>query len=100
MKKTGKFASWKLNGKPLKREKIRKKLDAINRQIANAREELDSINAAWKSEKEIVDTIQNIKKEIEELEIIADKAERESPILKKLQKSVMAKSKKKKPCSK
>ena len=39
---------------------------------------MDSINAAWKSEKEIVDTIQNIKKEIEELELLADKAERES----------------------
>ncbi|MEL6844427.1 MAG: AAA family ATPase, partial [Bacteroidota bacterium] len=34
--------------------------------------------AAWKSEKEIVDNIQNIKKTIEELELEADKAERES----------------------
>ena len=62
----------------IKREKNNKKLDGINKQIANARQELASISAAWKSEKEIVDTIQNIKKEIEELEMLADKAERES----------------------
>jgi ATP-dependent Clp protease ATP-binding subunit ClpB len=62
----------------IKREKNNKKLDTINKQIANAKEELASISAAWKSEKEIVDTIQNIKKDIEELEMLADKAERDS----------------------
>lgn len=62
----------------IKREKNNKKLDDINKQIANAKEELASISAAWKSEKEIVDTIQNIKKEIEELDMQASKAERES----------------------
>ncbi len=62
----------------IKREKDKKKLKAINEQIANSREALDSLKAAWKSEKEVVDTIQNIKKSIEELEMLADKAERES----------------------
>ena len=62
----------------IKREKDKKKLKAINEQIANSREDLDSIKAAWKSEKEIVDTIQGIKKNIEEFELEADKAERES----------------------
>ncbi len=62
----------------IKREKNNRKLDDINKQIANAKEELASISAAWKSEKEIVDTIQNIKKEIEEFELQAAKAERES----------------------
>ncbi len=62
----------------IKREKNNKQLDGINKQIANAREELASVSAAWKSEKEIVDTIQNIRKEIEELEMLANKAERES----------------------
>ena len=62
----------------IKREKDKKKLSAINKEIANAKEQLDSITAAWQSEKEIVDTIQNIKKEIEDLEMLADKAERES----------------------
>lgn len=62
----------------IKKEKDEKKLKGINEQIANAKEKLDSVVAAWKSEKEIVDTIQNIKKQIEELEYEAQKAERES----------------------
>lgn len=62
----------------IKREKDEKKLKNISEQIANAKEKLDSVTARWKSEKEIVDTIQNIKKEIEDLEHMADKAERDS----------------------
>ena len=62
----------------VKREKDKKKLARINEQIANARENLEGVRAAWKSEKEIVDTIQSIKKTIEELELKADKAERDS----------------------
>ncbi len=62
----------------IKREKDEKKLKRINGQIANAKEFLESKTAAWKAEKEIVETIQNIKKQIEELEHLADKAERES----------------------
>ncbi|MEM1328583.1 MAG: ATP-dependent chaperone ClpB [Bacteroidota bacterium] len=62
----------------IKREKNDRKLKVITEQIANAREELDGITATWKSEKEIVDTIQSIKKRIEELEMQADRAERES----------------------
>lgn len=62
----------------IKREGDKKKLDMINEQIANAKDELNELTAAWKDEKEIVDTIQNIKKKIEELEMQAEKAERES----------------------
>lgn len=56
----------------------KKKLALIEEQIANARQDLDAIKAAWKNEKEIVDTIQGIKKEIEELEMKARQAERQS----------------------
>lgn len=62
----------------IKKEKDEKKFKAVNEQIANVKEKLDSVVAAWKSEKEIVDTIQNIKKQIEDLEYEAQKAERES----------------------
>ncbi|MEL6636568.1 MAG: AAA family ATPase [Bacteroidota bacterium] len=62
----------------IKREKTKKKLTAINEQIANARENLESVTAAWQNEKEVVDTIQGIKKNIEELELQAEKAERDS----------------------
>lgn len=62
----------------IKRENNKKKQKVIDGQIANAKQERDSIRAAWKSEKEIVDTIQSIKKRIEELEMEAEKAERNS----------------------
>ncbi len=62
----------------IKREGDKKKLKAITEQIANAKEKRDTLRAAWKNEKEIVDTIQKIKKDIEDLEYQADKAERES----------------------
>ncbi len=62
----------------IKRENSPQKLEVINKQIATARGSLDSLTATWRNEKEIVDTIQNIKKEIEDLEQVAEKAERES----------------------
>ncbi|TVQ50922.1 MAG: AAA family ATPase [Saprospirales bacterium] len=61
-----------------KREKNEKQLKAINQQIANAKEKLDELKAGWQNEKEIVDTIQDIRKDIEELEVRAQRAERES----------------------
>lgn len=62
----------------IKREKNPKKLKAINEQIANAKGKRDTIRAAWQNEKEVVDAIQAIKKRLEELEMEADKAERNS----------------------
>lgn len=62
----------------IKREKDQAKLKTINQQIANAQEKRDSLRAGWKNEKEILDTIQNVKKKIEELELQAEKAERNS----------------------
>lgn len=61
-----------------KREKNKRQIESINEQIANAREKLDELKAGWKNEKEIVDTIQGIRKDIEELELTAQKAERDS----------------------
>jgi len=61
-----------------KREKNKRQIEAINEQIANAREKLDELKAGWNNEKEIVDTIQSIRKDIEELEIQAQRAERDS----------------------
>lgn len=62
----------------IKREKGSKKMEGINEQIANAREKRDSLRAAWKNEKDVIDTIQNIKKKVEEFEMEAEKAERNS----------------------
>lgn len=62
----------------VKREKDDKKVKLIEAQLANAKEHLESLKAAWKTEKEIVDHIQSIKKKMDELNVQADKAERES----------------------
>ncbi len=62
----------------LKREKDSGKLTGITEQIANAKESLDGLRARWENERAIVDKVQSIKKKIEELDIEAAKAERES----------------------
>ncbi|MFN7116815.1 MAG: ATP-dependent Clp protease ATP-binding subunit [Saprospiraceae bacterium] len=62
----------------LKREGDERKIRAINEQIANAKQRRDSLTAGWQNEREIIEVIQNIKKEIEDLEQDAEKAERAS----------------------
>jgi len=62
----------------LKREDSTKALGALKEQLANAKEKRDSLRATWQNEKEIVDTIQAIKKDIEQLEQQAERAERNS----------------------
>ncbi len=62
----------------IKREKNKPKLAKITEQIANAKEKRDGIRASWQGEKEIVDLVQGIKKQMEELEIEAERAERRS----------------------
>ena len=62
----------------VKREGDNKKVKKIEEQLSNAQQELSSVTASWQTEKEIVDEIQSIKKEIEEKNNQADKAERSS----------------------
>ncbi len=62
----------------IKREGSEPKLNIIEEQIANAREKRDSIRAQWRNEKDLVDSAQAIKKQIEELEHEATRAERNS----------------------
>lgn len=62
----------------IKREGSEGKMKAINEDLANAKEKLDGLKAAWHNEKEIVDTIQDIRMKMEQLEMEAARAERES----------------------
>jgi ATP-dependent Clp protease ATP-binding subunit ClpB len=62
----------------IKREKNKAKLANINEQIANAKEKRDGLRASWQGEKEIVDLVQGLKKQMEEKEQEADRAERHS----------------------
>ena len=61
----------------IKREHDKKKLEALNKEIANLSEERNQLKASWQEEKEIVDQIQSYKKEIENLRLQADQAERQ-----------------------
>ncbi|MGG8496726.1 ATP-dependent chaperone ClpB [Tenacibaculum sp. TC6] len=60
----------------IKRENDEIKLKSLNADLANLKEERNEINAKWQSEKNIVDTIQQLKSNIENYKIEAEKAER------------------------
>lgn len=60
----------------IKRENDTEKVSAIDRDLAELSEKRDSFMAKWKSERDIVDTIQTVKKDIENLKLEADQAER------------------------
>ena len=61
----------------IKREKDSGNLKLIEEKIAKLKEDTNTVVSKWKYEKEIVENIQNIKKEIDDLMIIAEKSERE-----------------------
>lgn len=62
----------------IKKEKDEEKLSKLNEQIANLKEEYNTYQTRWKNEKEILEAIQLSRTNIENLEIQAHKAERES----------------------
>ena len=61
----------------IKREKDEAKLKVLRSDLANIKEDRNEIYAKWKSEKEVVDNIQNIKQDIENFKIEAERAERD-----------------------
>ncbi len=61
----------------IKREKDEAKLKALRGDLANLKEERNDLHARWMGEKEIVDNIQNLKSEIENYRLEAERAERE-----------------------
>lgn len=61
----------------IKREKDEDKLKTLGMELANLKEQRNELNAKWKSEKELVESIQQIKTEIEQFKMQAEKAERE-----------------------
>ncbi|MDP2161178.1 MAG: ATP-dependent chaperone ClpB [Flavobacterium sp.] len=61
----------------IKRENDESKLKILGLELANLKEERNEIFAKWKSEKEVVDNIQNVKVEIENFKLEAERAERD-----------------------
>lgn len=60
----------------IKREKDEKKLEPLNKEIADLNDNRNHLRAKWQSEKEIVEQIQLKKKEIENFKYEAEQAER------------------------
>lgn len=60
----------------IKRENDTKKLELIDKDLAELSEKRDSLNAKWQNERNIVETIQQNKEQIEQLKLEADQAER------------------------
>ena len=61
----------------IKREKDTVKVKSLQSDLANLKEERNEINAKWKTEKAVVDHIQQIKQDIENYKLEAEKAERD-----------------------
>jgi len=61
----------------IKREKDKEKLAGLSEEIANISEQRNQLRAKWRSEKEVVENIQLRKREIEDLKLQAEQAERE-----------------------
>ncbi len=61
----------------IKREKDENKLKSLRSDLANIKESRNEINAKWKREKDVVDNIQNIKQDIENYKLEAERAERD-----------------------
>ncbi|CAL2103013.1 chaperone protein ClpB [Tenacibaculum sp. 190130A14a] len=61
----------------IKRENDETKLKSLNADLANLKEERNEINAKWQSEKSVVDAIQQLKTDIENFKLEAEKAERQ-----------------------
>jgi len=60
----------------IKRENDKGKLKELNEEIANLSDERNEMKAKWQAEKDMVDQIQNQKKEIEEMKLEAEQADR------------------------
>jgi ATP-dependent Clp protease ATP-binding subunit ClpB len=61
----------------IKREKDTKKIEHLNKELAELKQDRQSLFAKWSSEKEVVDSLQHTKQEIEDLKLRADRAERD-----------------------
>ncbi len=60
----------------LKREKDEKRMEPVERELANLSEQRNAFNAKWQAEKNVIDSIQNAKEQIESLKLDAEIAER------------------------
>ena len=61
----------------IKRENDETKLKSLGLDLANLKEERNDIFSKWNSEKDVVDAVQNVKQELEDFKLEAERAERD-----------------------
>ncbi|MGY5850242.1 ATP-dependent chaperone ClpB [Salegentibacter sp. F14] len=61
----------------IKREKDENKLKLLRAELAELKEQRNELNARWQNEKSVVDNIQNLKSDIEDFKLEAERAERD-----------------------
>jgi len=71
-----KIMQFEIEKEAIKRENDSKKLESIEKELANLTEQRNALHAKWQSERDVVDSIQRSKEEIEQLKFEAEQAER------------------------
>jgi ATP-dependent Clp protease ATP-binding subunit ClpB len=72
-----KILQFEIEREAIKREHDEKKLDVLQRELAQLTEQRDAFKAKWQSERNVVDSIQHAKEQLEALKLEADQAERQ-----------------------
>ncbi|MEO6901784.1 MAG: ATP-dependent chaperone ClpB [Bacteroidia bacterium] len=71
-----KIRQFEIEREAIKRENNTKKLEELNKEIAELSDQRTNLRAKWQAEKEVVEGIQKIKEQMEHLKFDADQAER------------------------
>lgn len=71
-----KIMQFEIEREALKRENDVKKMESVERELANLNEQRNAFTSKWQAERDVVDAIQKTKEELELLKFEADQAER------------------------
>tara|TARA_R110002050_G_scaffold204327_1_gene339627 strand:+ start:116998 stop:119634 length:2637 start_codon:yes stop_codon:yes gene_type:complete len=72
-----KIRQFEIEREAIKREKDKKRLDSLNKEIADLSDKRNGLKAQWEGEREVVKGIQDTKEQIESFKMDAERAERE-----------------------
>lgn len=71
-----KIMQFEIERAALKRENDTKKIESLEKELANLTEQRDAFKAKWQAERDVVDSVQKFKEAIENYKVEADQAER------------------------
>ena len=71
-----KIMQFEIEREALKRENDKKKVENVEKELANLTEQRDAFKAKWQAERDVVDSVQKMRESIEDFKVEADQAER------------------------